>query len=180
MDVWPLGAEGREQHWSCQTGWGGCIRSSSPSSEVNCRSGTFTQPLTSGVTSGVMIKVRGQQGPLRSGTSPSCPPPSPLPSPCLSTRTLFFPCLSVPHLLSISLSFSLGLRLGLIETSHPLGVEVKKIEKGKQEKINKKDEWRAGGPFKNWVLLSVLVWFTHTRTHTHAQWYYFWQTGKQQ
>lgn len=88
MDVWPLGAAGRVQHWSCQTGWGGCIRSSSPSSGVNRRSGTFTQPLTSGATSEVMIKVRGQRGPQRSWR-PQAPPGSS--SPCLCSLLHFSP-----------------------------------------------------------------------------------------
>lgn len=127
MDAWPLGAAGTEQHWSCQTGWGGCIRSSSPSSGVNCRTGTFTQPLTFVVTSEVMIKVRGQQGPLWSGISQA-------PLVASSSFTLysfiefFFSlapslssfCLSIAHIL---LQWPVP-----IETSHLL-----RVQEGKQE-----------------------------------------------
>lgn len=158
MDVWPLGAAGGEQHWSCQTGWGGCIRSSSPSSGVNRRSGTFTQPLTYAVTSEVMIKVRGQPGPLWSGglASPSCRFLL-----CRSVR--FFLPLSPSSPICLSIAHTLLHWPGPIETSPPLGVQ-----KGKQEKINREDEWRPGGPIKNWMLLSVLVWFTRTQKHTET------------
>lgn len=157
MDVWPLGAAGREQHWSCQTGWGGCIRSSSPSSGVNRRSGTFTQPLTYVVTSEVMIKVRGQPGPLWSGSSQAPPAVSSSFSLYVLSPQFFFPC-SFPHLLSVCLSLTLSFTgRDQLRHPHPLGEQ-----KGKQEKINREDEWRPGGPIKNWMPLSVLVWFTHT------------------
>lgn len=127
MDAWPLGAAGTEQHWSCQTGWGGCIRSSSPSTGVNCRTGTFTQPLTLVLTSEVMIKVRGQQGPpmIRNLTGPSCL--------FLLHLPVFFPwffflalslspfCLTIAHILL--------LWPGPIETSHLLRVHEEKQEK---------------------------------------------------
>lgn len=127
MDAWPLGAAGTEQHWSCQTGWGGCIRSSSPSSGVNCRTGTFTQPLTFVVTSEVMIKVRGQQGPLWSGISQA--PLIASFSFILYSFTEFFSlapslssfCLSIAHIL---LQWPVP-----IETSHLL-----RVQEGKQEK----------------------------------------------
>ena len=169
MDVWPLGAAGREQHWSCQTGWGGCIRSSSPSSGVNRRSGTFTQPLTYVVTSEVMIKVRGQWGPLWSGSLQAPPACLTLPPRRSFSSFFFFVCFyflfslfSPSSPICLSIAHTLLHRPGPIETSRPLGVQ-----KGKQEKINREDEWRPGGPIKNWMLLCVLVWFTHTDTHKH-------------
>lgn len=152
MDAWPLGASGTEQHWSCQTGWGGCIRSSSPSTGVNCRTGTFTQPLTLVLTSKVMIKVRGQAGPLWSGTSRAPPvssssaslysfpsfPPSDLKF--LSFFFLLFPyhCCVWP---SLTLSFC-----GRDQLRHPISWECAK--ENKKKKINSKDEWRPGGPIR--------------------------------
>lgn len=131
MDVWPLGAAGREQHWSCQTGWGGCIRSSSPSSGVNRRSGTFTQPLTYVVTSEVMIKVRGQSGPLWSVSSQAPPSSASTFHSLRSSLAFLFSSLSLPPSSSICLSIAHTLLYwpGPIETSHPPGVQ-----KGKQEK----------------------------------------------
>lgn len=151
MDSWPLGAAGTEQHWSCQTGWGGCIRSSSPSTGVNCRTGTFTQPLTLVLTSEVMIKVRGHRGPLWSGTSQAPPVSS------SSTSLYSFPDFFYFLLLALSLSpfcltiaHILLLWPGPIETSHLL-----RVHEGKQEKkINSKDEWRPGGPIRKRRFLS--------------------------
>lgn len=163
MDVWPLGAAGREKHWSCQTGGEGCIRSSSPSSGVNRRSGTFTQPLTSGVTSEVMIKVRGQWGPLWSGSSRAPPASSSSFSSMFSPFVFFFSFFFDSSSICFSIAHTLLHWPGPIETSHPLGAQ-----KGKQEKINREDEWRPGGPIKNWMLLSELVWFTHMHTHTYT------------
>lgn len=73
LEIEAVGAAGGDQHWSCQTVGGGCIRSSSPSSGVNCRTGIFTQPLTWALTSEVMIKVRGRRGPLWSASSQAPP-----------------------------------------------------------------------------------------------------------
>lgn len=152
MDARPLGAAGRAQRWSCETGRGGRIRSSSPSSGVNRRSGTFTQPLTSRATSQVTIKVRGRPGPQRSARSgPSClfllvllislfffvPPRSPF-----SFLFIFL------YLFSYR-SGALPPQPGPIETSVPPGVQNRK-----QEKINEEDEWRPGGPIKHRALLT--------------------------
>lgn len=136
MDAWPLGASGTEQHWSCQTGWGGCIRSSSPSTAVNCRTGTFTQPLTLALTSEVMIKVRGQPGPLWSGTSRAPPVSSSSTSvysfPSFPTPTcFFFPFLLFPYRRSVwpSLTFSF---CGRDQLRHPISWECTKENKKKK------------------------------------------------
>lgn len=158
MDAWPLGAAGREQHWSCQTGWGGCIRSSSPSSGVNRRRGTFTQPLTSGVTSEVTIKVRGQQGPLWSVSSQAPP----------ADRS---PTFSVLSTLSLSLYFYLfvhdshSLFLGRYQLRHPLPWDCRK---GKQEKINREDEWRLGGPIKKAECFNLSWYDLHKHIPIHG------------
>lgn len=161
MNVWPLGAAGRVQHWSCQTGRGGCIRSSSPSSGVNRRSGTFTQPMTSVLTPEVMINVKGQRGPPWSMRLKT-PPPSSF-FLYIFSFTFFFQ-LTIFLFPSSHICFSIAHTLlfwpGPIETSHPLGVQ-----KGKQEKINRKDEWRPGGPIKNWMHLSVLEWLAQLEKH---------------